>query len=428
LGAAALLGGDVATHVASLVIVAVLGSWLLGLALFHGGLGQLVRLPILAQLFLALVLLIPFGQLVPLAPAWWHALPGRALPLAVLQQVGLADQWRPLTLDTVSTALAAAASLWMAGLVLAVILLPSDRIRQLFLLIFMLGLINIAIGMGQIASRGEAFSFYSFTHYGSLIGVFSNKNHTGLFLALSILAGYAVLRRDQFRDRRVLMVVGPVLLVFLAALIATFSRAGLLLGVIATAVASVLTFEVRLGKAGRVLGLSALALGGLLAVFASTDLAAGALGRFSAVSDDVRWTFWTRSWPLVHAYFPAGGGLGSFPTLFAVSERLDWLKPTYLNHAHNDYLEFLIEAGAAAVLVVAVALAGLVVQLVRAWRDRPSREGRQALIGGAMVSLCAVHSVFDYPLRRIAIAAVFFFAWAVLQRVGLDEKAIADND
>ncbi len=98
----------------------------------------------------------------------------------------------------------------------------------------------------------------------------------------------------------------------------------------------------------------ALALTALAAVFAVSNVAERSMDRFSNVGEDSRLAYWEQSWPLVVEYFPVGAGLATFSTLFRVNEKLEWVDPTYLNHAHNDYIEILIEVGA-----IGAALVGL---------------------------------------------------------------------
>jgi len=70
----------------------------------------------------------------------------------------------------------------------------------------------------------------------------------------------------------------------------------------------------------------------------------------------------------------------------------------FTNHAHNDYLEILLEGGviAAAILVL------YVLMLITA---RPPTPIQRA----ALLSILAllVHSAVDYPLRTVAIALLF---------------------
>ncbi|MCR5858291.1 hypothetical protein [Mesorhizobium sp. J428] len=75
----------------------------------------------------------------------------------------------------------------------------------------------------------------------------------------------------------------------------------------------------------------------------------------------------------------------------------------YINHAHNDFLEIILEGGlAAAALLVAYAVA-LSIRWIYV--------GRAALQRLVILSIAfiALHSMVDYPLRTMAVAITFAF-------------------
>src|SRR5690606_33859646 len=59
---------------------------------------------------------------------------------------------------------------------------------------------------------------------------------------------------------------------------------------------------------------------------------------------------------MISDYFPWGSGFGSFEYVYRIYEPQELLHPTYLNQAHNDWLQFPIEGGLLAVLIAAAAL------------------------------------------------------------------------
>jgi O-antigen ligase len=75
----------------------------------------------------------------------------------------------------------------------------------------------------------------------------------------------------------------------------------------------------------------------------------------------------------------------------------------YVNHAHNDFLELLLEGGAGAMVIFAVYVAMVIARAVQVY-NRPLQ--RLALLSIAVILL---HSIVDYPLRTMAIAMTFAF-------------------
>lgn len=417
LGACVLLGGPSTPSLISFAVIAFAGTWLLCLSLYHGAFRALGELPLSARLLVGLIVALPLLQLVPLPPSVWQAFPGRDLATSILGATVGAERWRPMTLSVTDTSQAALASLWLAGLLMAVLCLPTDRLRFLMLVLIGLGSVHLMVGLVQFLSRGAVLNLYDSQHSRFLIGLFPNKNHAALFIVITGLAAFMVLRPEALRRRSMIWVAAALAVLLAASLLATFSRAGLLLGVLAAGFVALLGWRADMRRPYRIVLGGALLLVAAGLVFASTDIAQESVARFADTTEDSRPILWERSWPLVAEYFPVGGGIGPFPTLFAPTEPLEWVGPTYLNHAHNDYMEFVIEAGAVAIFLIALAYFVVIRQAVAAWRVRHRTEGRLALFGVAVLVLCALHSFVDYPLRRMAIAGVAFFALGLALRV-----------
>jgi O-antigen ligase len=105
-------------------------------------------------------------------------------------------------------------------------------------------------------------------------------------------------------------------------------------------------------------------------------------------------------------FFPSGTGLGSFVPIYQFHEALSRVTDVYVNHAHNDYLEALLELGALAPILLILFLIWFVRRTVVLWRSDEA-ELSQARAGSIAVAIVMLHSFVDYPIRTAAIAAVF---------------------
>ena len=76
----------------------------------------------------------------------------------------------------------------------------------------------------------------------------------------------------------------------------------------------------------------------LVAVFVAVALVLGGRG-------DTRFDLWQDTLTAIGNFWPVGSGLGSFSRAILPSERFAVIDETFPNRAHNDYLEFLLEAG-----------------------------------------------------------------------------------
>lgn len=102
-----------------------------------------------------------------------------------------------------------------------------------------------------------------------------------------------------------------------------------------------------------------------------------------------------------------GWGLGTFPSFYP--QFRSFYSNTFINQAHNDYLQFLVETGAlgfAACLWFVVALFFHGVRRSLHWQESLTHAVRLAALAGCTGLL--VHSLFDFNLQIPANAALFY--------------------
>ena len=410
---ALLLGGGHIGANARIFLLCLIGSLLVATTVVAGAGPALARLPLLLRIGLILVPLVPLAQLIPLPPAVWSALPGRDTPASVFELVGAAGQWHPLTLTPRNTLFALLMLLPpYAAFIAATTLDARSRTRCIFIFLAVAAL-SVAVGVVQVATRGAVLDFFASGHRGNLIGFFANRNHQGLMLAIAACFSIAVIHR-YVRPWQAAASWSAILAVtFLAVVVGTTSRAALGLTVVSLALISYVHFFSGLGRRRPWLPIGLVAATIVVVYFLSySSVVDQALARFNDVKDDGRWEIWQASWPLVTQYFPWGSGMGSFVPSYAAIEQIDSLRPSYINRAHNEYLEILIEAGIPGLIALGTFVLAIAVRAVA------MLTGRRALPpfgAAAMISLLVIgaHSVVDYPLRTQAIAVLFAVILAV---------------
>jgi hypothetical protein len=127
---------------------------------------------------------------------------------------------------------------------------------------------------------------------------------------------------------------------------------------------------------------------------------------------DARWPIFNSSLVGLGLFFPFGSGIGTYPEVFrrfqpdAVGR--------FVNHAHNDYIEFLFEGG----LLAAVILCLLLFYYARRWPAllrTGSWDAFHFLQIGAGISLMllSLHGLTDYNWHIPANAIYFAFLAAV---------------
>jgi O-antigen ligase len=381
----------------------------------------------LALIVVAVIALIVL-QLVPLPPALWSSLPGRGQVAQGYAMLGDPLRWLPLSLNPHGT-LASALALLPPIAVAAVIVTKPQRDAWLAAALLAGACLGVGLGALQTASAGPGKSplfLYEITNGGS-VGFFANRNHMGTLLLASLpfaiaLLGGALRARERSRSAGPSVFLGAIILLLLAGIVLNGSTAVLLLG------PPVLGFSLLLLPMPR-RWRRILAWTGLLLLIVSA-VALSALPRGGAETDgDVslqsRLQLWSASAPLAGDFLPLGSGLGSFEHAFHLYENPAETTRTYINHAHNDYLELLIELGIPGALLILGFLAWWSRQLASLWTSPlESPLARAATIVSAAI---LAQSLVDYPLRTAAIASLFGLCLGLMARpAGRDEPGRRD--
>lgn len=410
------------------------GTWLLLIAAILFGMRPRTADIRAVVFFVAATTLLVLLQLVPLPPAIWHMLPGRTL---FANAAIVSGDWRPWTLVPGATANAAASLIVPVATLLFMASLEPPQRR--WLPAILLGLVTASTIVGLLQFSGARFDNPLINEtVGQVSGTFANRNHFALFLAFGCLLApvwaFADGQRPQWRGP---VAIGLVLL-FTLIILASGSRAGMLVGAIALIAGLALSWksirrELRKAPSWVFPALIA-AIVVMTSVFILISVAADrAVAIERAFGMDPGQDMRRRGLPtvlaMIGAYFPAGSGFGSFDPVFRIHEPLELLKRTYFNHAHNDFLEFVLDGGLPALVLLVAALMWWARASFRVWRAPDDPRYRGARLGSAMLLLILVASVFDYPARTPMIMAMIVIAavWlgqgaAAVQRSSLAER------
>lgn len=383
------------------------------------------------------------AQLIPLPPALWTALPGRAPYADLAGLLGMSQPWRPINLTPSLGWNALVAFLPCFAMLMIVVAIGRRRLFATVAAVAATALFSAVLGVAQLG-EGEVpvLRAYRIVIASQPSGIFANRNHQALLLALAIpvLAVWAVhgARTRGSLDPKVrsLIALGAALLLTMA-LLATGSRAGLLL--LVPAVLASAYFSRRLFATGRYsrrlvpIAITVIVIASI-GVMIAADRSAS-IQRLFAVDTvaDKRSANFPALVEMARTFFPFGSGFGSFESVFRRFEPYDTLTFTYFNEAHNDPLQVIIEGGLAGILLVAAYLILWIRWSWRAW-VRPGSGGALAQLGSVVTFLCMIASAVDYPLRTPTLACVFVLATAWLAsaasvsvRAGSDDPTAASD-
>ena len=382
---------------------------------------------------LAAILAIGLLQLAPLPPSLWKALPGRELASEAARVAGMEQPWRSWSLVPGATINAVAALIVPFTVLLCLSGMDAAQRRQLLNWVLVAVLIATLVGLAQFSGSLSGNLLLKDTDL-QASGTFSNRNHFALLLVLGCLMAPVWAAFDERRFYLRGMIALGLTLLFLLTILAIGSRAGLGLALPALLLGLLLVrkpLQRALRRASRwllpALLVSGVAIIGAVVLVSVASDRAMALDRFFSV--DVGQDTRTLGRPIVLAmireYFPAGAGLGGFDPIFRQHEPFDFLRPTYFNHAHNDVLEIVLDAGAAGLLLMAAALSWWGWASFKAWRAEPGADHVLPRLGSAILLFVFISSIFDYPVRTPLIMAVVVIGAVWLADQGQRHERIA---
>lgn len=379
----------------------------------------------LACVAVAAIVALPALQLLPLTESLWRLAPARQdllqdLYLAGVSAVDFRWSLAPLATERNLYLLLPGVALFFTALVV-----DASLRRMLLWLLVGLALFSLLLGFVQIGAPQDSF-VNPFPELAPMLGgVFANRNHQAITLAMGlvvVLAFWLAPRSGaaaQLRRGARVGVSAGLVLVFLAALPLVGSRAGL---IIALLVSGLLVVWAGLHAADReaerhwprVLVVLALAMAGAGIWSAMTwmDVETGIAGS--------RWAMMQATVRLGLANLPFGSGFGGYVLMFEQATGGALMQRGFVNNAHNDYAQWWFEGGLAALAVLPLALVALVRSLRDLLRRPAGSRGRQA----GLAAFCALfalllHSSVDYPLRTPALMTVFALLAGILVAGGI---------
>jgi O-antigen ligase len=376
---------------------------------------------------LAAIASLALAHIVPLPPELWRLLPQGEYISTAEGLIGAKVGSQPLTLTPVTGWFALLTLIIPLTVVLFGIQLNENGRLRLLPLLIGLAAISGLIGLFQsIGNPDGPLYFYRITNNGSAVGLFANRNHAAtllgcLFPMLSVYAGYSKSSAEDQRRRKIWSAVIGVVLVPL--ILVTGSRSGLFIAIIGLGAAA-LIYPIPLRKNMRRVALPTGVVGGTATLSILAVLGLGALTvlfsraeaidrLFGPATGESRAEFIIVSIAIFRAYFPWGSGSGSFVEAYQFAEPIHLLDSTYLNRAHNDWVETVATFGLPGAVILAFGLLVYVRRTYSLWRNQNGAR-RSVMIGrmaGIAIGMIAVASLSDYPVRTpIMMSVVSIFA------------------
>jgi O-antigen ligase len=405
------------------VVVQLAALPLLAWALFKLNPSQLGRGGQWAIALLCAIVALPLLQLIPLPPSLWSGLPGRGEVASAYKAAGMAVPWLPVSLDSTRTWLALLSLLPATAIFLAMLSLEGRARRTLIVLIFVVAFASAVLDVLQIMGGDDSpLRFYE-TRNGRAVGFFANADHHAAFLYSTIpfIVAWAIgLVIDHRRNRAIgLSFLTLLVLAIIIAVTATQSRAGVALLFVAGLSGILLAWRHGRGQSRR--SLLRFAIGAnVVAIIVAFQFGFVALMKRAEIQglEDLRWPVARITSQTAIANMPFGSGLGTFVPVYERFAPRETLQDSYVNHAHDDWLELWLAGGIPAIILVLGFLGWFGASTLRLWRggrpEGPMLDLALAQAASIVIVLLLLHSVVDYPLRIPALSALFAIACAYL--------------
>lgn len=270
----------------------------------------------------------------------------------------------------------------------------SDEDQRRCLRFLLIGLlINMVAAIIQLSYGTAATIEAGMFPFDIKVGLFANENHftSAIFMTIPLIAWISLV----WVRRPALYLAVTAAIIFL--LLAVGSRAGMAISCGLTVIC-LIWFWPKRTPAIAIVGL-ALVTALILAMLASSHFFGAGTG------DNQRVAMYLTTIRAISDHWFAGAGLGSFTHVYPDFEARRDIVGTVANHAHNDYLEIMLEVGILGLILIVCYFA----LLMRHFR-------RNRLAEAAMLSIVAlsIHSLVDYPLRTLALAVPFGFLSALI--------------
>lgn len=395
----------------------------LALAAWHSWQLEPSRVRLLGLAAMAAIALLPWLQLLPLGFMWGLA-PARADLARDLAFAGVTRHATTWSLTPAATLRSALSLLPATALFAGVLCMDTATQRRLLAACVLLPIASLVLGFLQMGAPQDS-PLNPYPQWAPAMGgVFANPNHQGtaMLVGLGICLAHAFggigtqeaggPRRQHDVSRWLAIIAGGTLLLGLPL---TNSRAVVVIGVLMLFAAPLAIASAALRRTGR--GRASLLALVLVAFAIAAGLAVAAAWMKVDELEGIRGIMRQATMSLAWQHLPWGSGIGSFVPVFEQAMPAALLRPEYINAAHNDYAQALLESGIAGLAVAGLLIAASIRALRACLRNGVAdrRLVWSALLG--MLPLVA-HAYTDFALRTPALMAVAALLFGVLVAQG----------
>ncbi len=393
------------------------------------------------KILLWTLFLFPLLYLIPVPWDVWMSLPGHTLYADTLKLLDENTNFRAISIYPLKTQLAWLALLPPIAIFIGTLRLSVSQIQALVYVLIGIAVFQAVLGLIQYGDGvTSSFRFNNPFAGNGAEGTYANRNHLAGLLEMVLPIGLGLLALSVGRTRTELhyhrswrtrlaslsgwhmnktVIYAFVCILILLGLVFTQSKSGValaMLGVFLSAIA----YARRLGGTN-VFGV----IGSFFAVVVAIAIEIGLaplLQRFSVDHlEDLRFIIFSNTIKGIGTFFPVGSGPGTYPFIYPRFQSIE--ETAFINHAHNDYLEWLMEGGLVAGLIILVCFWFYFRQWPKVWIKGYWSTLQFMKVGaGIGILLMMLHGLTDFNLHIPANAIYFAFLAAVFFYPQIDNE------
>jgi len=434
-----ILGGASAAGVVANGIIQLSAVLIIVAVIFAGKTRQFVPSTVnkLLLLWAASIVIWLIVQLVPLPPSLWTALPGRDILVEGIRMLDAdVNAWRTIALEPEYTIASLLSLLPVAAIILLANRCSVNSLNIAMHVIILFAFVSLIVGILQILQGAQSpLYFYSITNHGTSTGFFANSNHlatlllVAMILAVSGVGGVSTAGRKGRRHQGRFYVWAAISLFFFVNLLVNRSLAGVFISLLCLCYFGLIILGYYRGKNVSVRAILISFTTALLALPIAMYFLADTIQTKILRSTDpaFRLEFFRNTFEAAKDFFPFGAGLGNFRWIYTYYERETISVTNFVNHAHNDWLEFLLQSGAFGLVIVGCGCVLVAYNIKLGFSSDNGASGNHKH-GGHLVdnpaawapylvlAVILLHSIVDYPLRTTAIAALAAISLSMICR------------
>ena len=277
----------------------------------------------------------------------------------------------------------------------------TKELKRMLIILMVFGFLLGLFAIVQKATwNGKIYWFRELTAGGTPFGPYVNRNHFAGFIGMIVPLGLGYTLTRELREKR--MFFGFLTVIAAVSLVFSLSRGGIISFMAGMAVFSLLLLLTRVEQK------KVWAIAFFLIAVTVYLLYLGVdpvIDRFykTDISKEDRLIAWSSTLAAWQDFWVVGTGPGTFIDIFPLYSP-PGLQGIY-DHAHNDYLEFMLETGSVGVAIFLSFVAVLAYTCVKT-----GLQGKRGIIKIAAVSsVCSmlVHSLFDFNLHILSNMLLF---------------------